>query len=99
MSATTADPIELLTTEQVAARTGLSVSKLLKDRKRRRGLPFLRLGNRTVRYRTVDVELYLAALRGATDKPPALTRTPECPAAAHWDHPALRSGGRRFSRP
>lgn len=88
------DPLELLTTEQAAARTGLSVNTLLKHRKQRRGMPFVRLG-RTVRYRTADVEAYLIA---QTVQPgqPAETPTPVRHSDTRWTHPALR-GNRRFT--
>jgi hypothetical protein len=52
------DPLELLTEQKTAARTGLSVHTLAKHRKLGKGIPFVRLG-RTIRYRTADVEQYL----------------------------------------
>ena len=53
------DPLELLTTKQAARRSGLSEWTLLKMRKEHRGLPYLKLGGHTVRYRTADVDAYL----------------------------------------
>jgi len=82
------DVLELLTTEQTAARTGLSVNTLLKHRKQHRGLPFVRLG-RTVRYRTVDVEAFLAARTVTPGEQPS-----QKPITGErgWTHPALRGG-------
>jgi len=49
-SVTSIDPLALLTTRQVAARTGLSLEKLMRDRKNGVGIPCCKLG-RSVRYR------------------------------------------------
>ncbi len=62
------DPLELLTEQKAAARTGLSVHTLAKHRKLGKGIPFVRLG-RTIRYRTADVEQYLIAHLVEPEKP------------------------------
>jgi excisionase family DNA binding protein len=82
------DVLELLTTEQAAVRTGLSINTLLKHRKQNRGMPFVRLG-RTVRYRTADVEAYLIA---QTVRPgePGESGGRSTPPSPRWNHPALR---------
>ncbi len=82
------DVLELLTTQQAAARTGLSINTLLKHRKQNRGMPFVRLG-RTVRYRTADVEAYLIA---QTVRPGEAGESSGRYALSgpRWNHPALR---------
>lgn len=82
------DVLELLTTQETANRTGLSIHTLLKHRKQKRGLPFVRLG-RTVRYRTVDVEQYLISQTVVSAEP---TSEPARTAERGWKHPALRGG-------
>jgi excisionase family DNA binding protein len=88
MPSGTTDVLELLTTEQTAARTGLSVNTLLKHRKQHRGMPFVRIG-RTVRYRTVDVEAFLVARTVVPGDHDAQT---EVTGERGWTHPALRGG-------
>ena len=88
------DVLELLTTEQAATRTGLSMNTLLKHRKQNRGLPFVRLG-RTVRYRTADVEAYLIAQTVHPGEPGASSGR-SAPSSPRWNHPAIR--GSRQSR-
>lgn len=91
MPITPTDVLELLTTEQAAARTGLSINTLVKHRKQNRGMPFVKLG-RTVRYRTADVEAYLVSRTvhpgrvGTAERAPALQ--------ARWTHPVLRGSHR-----
>ena len=82
------DVLELLTTEQAAARTGLSTNTLVKHRKQNRGMPFVRLG-RTVRYRTADVEAYLIAQTVRPGEPGTISGK-TTPPSARWNHPALR---------
>lgn len=84
------DVLELLTTEQAAARTGLSINTLVKHRKQNRGMPFVKLG-RTVRYRTADVEAYLVS---RTVRPGQATKTVPPASQARWHHPALRGSHR-----
>jgi excisionase family DNA binding protein len=83
------DVLELLTTEQAAARTGLSVNTLMKHRKQNRGMPFLRIGGRTVRYRTADVEAYLIAQTVHPGGPGEITDNSTQP-NLRWNHPAFR---------
>jgi predicted DNA-binding transcriptional regulator AlpA len=52
---------ELLKEQEVSARYSLSVPWLRRARRELRGPVFLKLGDRMVRYRAVDVEAYLAA--------------------------------------
>lgn len=53
---------ELLTPEQVAAMTGLSLDTLAQWRSQRRGLPYLKLG-RAVRYDAIEIQAYLERCR------------------------------------
>jgi len=53
---------ELLTPEQVARLTGLSMDTLAQWRSQRRGIPYLKVG-RTVRYDPADVQRYLEGCR------------------------------------
>ena len=87
------DVLELLTTEQAAARTGLSINTLLKHRKQNRGMPFVRLG-RTVRYRTADVEAYLIAQTVRPGEPDAGSGGLPQSQSSRWAPPHL--GGRRI---
>ena len=88
------DPLELLTTEQAATRTGLSAFTLAKHRKQRKGIPYVVVAGRTVRYRTADVLAYLAAHTVRPGEPKAdgggLPRTD----TLQWAPPHLR--GRRM---
>jgi excisionase family DNA binding protein len=49
----------LLTAEQVAEYTGLSVETLAQWRSQRRGIPFVKLSRNCVRYRQVDLDRWL----------------------------------------
>lgn len=49
----------LLTVEDVAAITGLSVETLAQWRSQRRGIPFVKLSRNVVRYRQADLEAWL----------------------------------------
>lgn len=53
---------ELLTAEQVASITGLSVETLAQWRSQKRGIPYLKIG-RAVRYDPADVNAYLRGCR------------------------------------
>ena len=55
------DPLELLDTYEAAARYGLAPDTMLSWRKNRKGPPYIKVGGRTVRYRTVDLEAWLIA--------------------------------------
>jgi hypothetical protein len=90
------DPLELLTEQKTAARTGLSVHTLAKHRKLGKGIPFVRLG-RTVRYRTADVERYLVEHLVEPEKPkaaPAAPRISATPAEGVRSLPPHLRGGR-----
>jgi predicted DNA-binding transcriptional regulator AlpA len=56
----TAAPSPLLTAEDVAAITGLSVETLAQWRSQRRGIPFLKLSRNVVRYQQGDLDAWLA---------------------------------------
>ena len=53
---------DLLTSDQVAAITGLSKETLAQWRSQKRGIPYLKIG-RAVRYDPADVQQYLAGCR------------------------------------
>ena len=55
------DPLELLDTCQAAARYGLAPDTMLSWRKNGKGPPYIKVGGRTVRYRTVDLEAWLTS--------------------------------------
>jgi predicted DNA-binding transcriptional regulator AlpA len=57
----TAPAARLLTAEEVAQFTGLSVETLAQWRSQRRGIPFLKLSRNVVRYRQVDLDAFLNA--------------------------------------
>lgn len=57
------DPEALLTTEQCARMRGCSVSTIRRERRERRGLPFIQLNQNTVRYRRQDVIDYIQKFR------------------------------------
>ena len=50
----------LLTAEDVAAITGLSIETLAQWRSQRRGIPFLKISRNCVRYRQGDLDAWLA---------------------------------------
>jgi hypothetical protein len=50
----------LLSPEDVAAITGLSVETLAQWRSQRKGIPFLKLSRNVVRYRQCDLDAWLA---------------------------------------
>jgi len=49
----------LKTTKQAALYLSVSESFLEKDRTGRRRIPFIKMGTRTVRYRTEDLDLFI----------------------------------------
>ena len=58
----------LLTAEEVAGITGLSLETLAQWRSQRRGIPYLKIG-RTVRYDPTDVQAYLEGCRVSVSAP------------------------------
>ena len=56
--------MRLLTAEQVADWTGLSLDTLAQWRSQGRGIPYLKIG-RAVRYDPADVQEYLRGCRGS----------------------------------
>lgn len=59
---------ELLTPEEVAEITGLSLDTLAQWRSRKRGLPYLKIG-RAVRYDPAEVRAYLERCRVSVSDP------------------------------
>ena len=62
MSAPSSTNARLLTAEDVAEWTGLSLDTLAQWRSRKRGMPYLKIG-RAVRYHPSDVQEYLRGCR------------------------------------
>ena len=58
----------LLTPEEVAAQTGLSLETLAQWRSQKRCIPYLKVG-RSVRYDPLDVQQYLAGCRVSVSLP------------------------------
>ncbi len=58
----------LLSAEQVAACTGISLDTLAQWRSQKRGIPYLKIG-RCVRYDPQDVQQYLAGCRVSVSDP------------------------------
>ena len=58
----------LLTAEEVAGITGLSLETLAQWRSQRRGIPYLKIG-RAVRYDPTDVQAYLEGCRVSVSAP------------------------------
>lgn len=54
-----APSVRLLTVEDVAAITGLSVETLAQWRSQRRGIPFVKISRNCVRYRQADLDAFL----------------------------------------
>jgi excisionase family DNA binding protein len=52
---TATDANEFLTTEQVARWLQVSEASLTQDRRRKRGIPYVKIGGRRIRYRRQDV--------------------------------------------
>jgi excisionase family DNA binding protein len=59
---------DLLTPEEVAGITGLSIDTLAQWRSQRRGLPYLKIG-RAVRYDPAEVQAYLERCRVSVSDP------------------------------
>jgi len=64
----------LLTPDQVAAFTGLSVETLAQWRSQRRGIPFLKLSRNVVRYRQSDLDHWLAERIVPVEQDPSIAR-------------------------
>lgn len=61
---------DVMTAKQLAAELGISEASLAQDRYKGTGIPFVKVGNRRVRYLRVDVMAYLHANRmQRTDAP------------------------------
>ncbi len=58
----------LLTPEEVAETTGLSLDTLAQWRSQKRGIPYLKIG-RAVRYDAVEVQAYLERCRVSVSDP------------------------------
>jgi hypothetical protein len=54
---------DLLTPQETARAVRRSVSALNRDRWLKAGIPFIRVGPKTIRYRRDDIEEYLSARR------------------------------------
>jgi excisionase family DNA binding protein len=59
---------ELLTSEEVAEITGLSIETLAQWRSQKRGIPYLKIG-RAVRYDPAEVQSYLEGCRVSVSDP------------------------------
>ena len=59
---------DLLTSEQVATKTGLSPETLAQWRSQKRGIPYLKIG-RAVRYDPTEVKTYLEGCRVSVSDP------------------------------
>jgi predicted DNA-binding transcriptional regulator AlpA len=57
----------LLTAEDVAAMTGLSVETLAQWRSQKRGIPFIKISRNCVRYRQSDLDSWLVERTVLTD--------------------------------
>lgn len=60
MVAASAPMTALLSAEDVAGITGLSVETLAQWRSQRKGIPFIKISRNCVRYRQADLEAWLA---------------------------------------
>lgn len=61
-------PARLLTAEDVAALTGLSVETLAQWRSQKRGIPYVKISRNCVRYRQSDLDGWLAERIVRTDE-------------------------------
>jgi predicted DNA-binding transcriptional regulator AlpA len=59
MPAASAPMAALLSAEEVAGITGLSIETLAQWRSQRRGIPFVKISRNCVRYRQADLEAWL----------------------------------------
>jgi predicted DNA-binding transcriptional regulator AlpA len=64
----------LLTAEEVAAQTGLSVETLAQWRSQRRGIPYIKISRNCVRYRQCDLDDWLSERIVRTDQDVPNTR-------------------------
>jgi predicted DNA-binding transcriptional regulator AlpA len=64
----------LLTAENVAAITGLSVETLAQWRSQRKGIPFLKISRNVVRYRQSDLDRWLDERIVRVEQDPSNTR-------------------------
>jgi predicted DNA-binding transcriptional regulator AlpA len=65
---------KLLTAQDVAAITGLSLETLAQWRSQRRGIPFLKLSRNVVRYRQADLDRWLAERIVPIEQDPSIAR-------------------------
>lgn len=73
-AAATGAPAPLLTADEVAEITGLSVETLAQWRSQKKGIPFLKLSRNVVRYRQVDLDRWLAARIVRVEQGPSIAR-------------------------
>jgi len=64
----------LLTAEDVAAHTGLSIETLAQWRSQKRGIPYVKISRNCVRYRQSDLDGWLAERIVRTDEDPSNRR-------------------------
>jgi excisionase family DNA binding protein len=64
----------LLSAQEVAAITGLSLETLAQWRSQRRGIPFLKLSRNVVRYRQADLDRWLAERIVPIEQDPSIAR-------------------------
>jgi excisionase family DNA binding protein len=67
-------PSRLLSTEEVAEQTGLSVETLAQWRSQKKGMPYVKISRNCVRYRQSDLDGWLAERIVRTDQGVAETR-------------------------
>jgi len=63
-------PSRLLSTEEVAEQTGLSVETLAQWRSQKKGIPYVKISRNCVRYRQSDLDSWLAERIVRTDEAP-----------------------------
>jgi excisionase family DNA binding protein len=61
-------PSRLLSTEEVAEQTGLSVETLAQWRSQKKGMPYVKISRNCVRYRQSDLDGWLAERIVRTDE-------------------------------
>ena len=67
-------PVNLLTAEQVAEITGLSVETLAQWRSQRRGIAFIKISRNCVRYRPADLDRWFEERIVRVEKDPSQAR-------------------------
>ena len=67
-------PSRLLSTEEVAEQTGLSVETLAQWRSQKKGIPYVKISRNCVRYRQSDLDSWLAERIVRTDEDPSERR-------------------------